>query len=114
MFLILPHCRHSVQQRFPIIMCIAAPYFGKDSLVTGKFARPGNLPAHKMYHRMKPMQADHSLHQPFVKQIPPFIVRQFMQQYILNILIRNICTWQHDTRMEKAYQQWRRNQRIDT
>ena len=59
------------------------------------------------------MQAYRDLNHPFVKYIQPFIVRQLMQDNIVNILFRNIHAGQYDTRMKKAKQQRRRNQRVD-
>ena len=60
------------------------------------------------------MQADRNLHQPFIEHIPPFVMRQLMQNDILKIHFGNIGAWQYNTRPEKAHQQRRGNQRIDT
>ena len=60
------------------------------------------------------MQADGDLHQPLIKDIPPFIVGQFMQDDILKIFFRNVRTGQDNAGTEKANQQRGRNQWIDT
>ncbi len=59
------------------------------------------------------MQTNRGLNQPFIKQIPPLVVGQLMQDDILKILFGNIRPGQHDTRAKKANQQRRGNQRID-
>ena len=60
------------------------------------------------------MQADRNLHQPFVEHIPPLVMGQLMQNDILEIRPGNTGVGQHNARMEKADQQRRGNQRIDT
>ena len=56
-------------------------------LITGEFTRLVNFPAHKINKRIKPMQTNHCLNQPFIKHILPAVMYQFMLHRVLKICV---------------------------
>ncbi len=79
-------------------------HFSHHRLVAGKLAGTVNFPAHPMDKGIKPMQAYRKLHQPFIQNIPPLIMRQLMHRNPAKFLLRNIRAGQDDTGMKIADQ----------
>ncbi len=66
-----------------------------------------------MHKGIEPVQTNRKLYQPFVNNVPPFTVGQFMKYNVPEIFLRNSHIRQYNTGVEQSRQHRRGNQRIE-
>ena len=59
----------------------------QNRFITGKLTQAAHLPVHPADQGIEPMETQHQLHQPAVRQVPPFVMGQLMEKRVQQVMI---------------------------
>ena len=81
-------------------------------LVAGQLPRPLHLPGHPVYQGVEPVDADRQLGEPLIRQVPPAVVGQLVEEHEAKILLRQFGRWQYHAGLPDAQQHGGRRQGV--